>query len=52
MGVAFPKTSTELRQAFNQFFKTCWTDGTYEKLVRKYYPAVFLYLSGFFDTKR
>ncbi|HID28840.1 MAG TPA: transporter substrate-binding domain-containing protein [Desulfobacterales bacterium] len=52
MGVAVAKSSPELLQAFNTFFEACWNDGTYEGLVRKYYPAIFLYLGDFFNSKR
>ena len=52
MGVAVAKSSAELLQAFNAFFEACWRDGTYERLVRKYYPAIFLYLGDFFNDKR
>nr|MBC8362519.1 transporter substrate-binding domain-containing protein [Candidatus Desulfatibia profunda] len=48
MGVAFAKTSPELREAFNRFFEKCKADGTYERLVKKYYPAVFMYYPAFF----
>ena len=51
MGVAVAKSSPELLQAFNAFFEACWNDGTYESLVRKYYPAIFLYLGDFFHTR-
>lgn len=52
MGVAVRKNATELRDAFDRFFESCWRDGTYEALVRKYYPAVFLYMEDFFNTDR
>ncbi len=48
MGVAFRKDSPELRAAFNRYFKRIREDGTYNKMVRKYYPAVFRYSAGFF----
>ncbi len=48
MGVAVDKSSTELLDSFNRFFQICWKNGTYEKLVKKYYPSVFLYLGDFF----
>jgi hypothetical protein len=49
MGVAFAKSSPELRVAFNEFFQKCWDEGIYEDLVRKYYPFIFLYLGNFFN---
>ena len=48
MGVAFPKLSPELRHEFDAFFLKIWQDGTYLKLVQKYYPSVFLYFGNFF----
>lgn len=50
MGVAVAKNSPELLHEFNQFFKACWKDGTYKRLVEKYYPSVFLYLNDFFEN--
>ncbi len=48
MGVAFRKDSPELRAAFNRYFKRIQEDGTYNTMVRKYYPAVFRYSADFF----
>jgi ABC-type amino acid transport substrate-binding protein len=48
MGTAFPKHSPELREAFNRFLAKCKEDGTYLRLVKKYYPAVFDFYPGFF----
>ena len=52
MGVGFAKSSNELRKAFNEFFQTHMKDGTYEGLVRKYYPTVFLYFNDFFTVEK
>jgi ABC-type amino acid transport substrate-binding protein len=49
MGVAFRKTSPKLRAAFDSFFSALWTDGSYEEMVMRYYPSVFLYFSEFFE---
>ncbi len=49
MGVGFAKDAPELLREFNMFFQTIWTDGTYKKLVEKYYPSIFVYLSDFFE---
>ncbi len=49
MGCGFAKTSPQLRAAFNDFFIKCKADGTYERLIKKYYPSVFMYFSEFFD---
>jgi len=51
MGVAVPKSSTQLLKEFNRFFKQIWENGTYRSLVEKYYPSVFLYLGEFFDRQ-
>ena len=48
MAYAFPKTSPGLREAFNRFFEKCKKDGTYQRLVKKYYPTVFGYYPEFF----
>ncbi len=49
MGVAFDKESKQLRDAFNRYFRRIRGDGTYNKLVKKYYPAVFRYSADFFN---
>lgn len=51
MGYGFSKDSPELRAAFNQFFEQCMHDGTYNRLVMKYYPAIFKYYPSFFNVK-
>ena len=48
MGVAFPKSASLLRQEFNRFLSDCKADGTYQALVKKYYPAVFDHYPDFF----
>lgn len=50
MAVAFPKSSPELKAAFNDFFDKIWRDGTYEQLVKKYYPSVFFYMGDYFSS--
>ena len=52
MGCAFSKSSPELRKAFNQFMTKCKEDGTYLKLVEKYYPTVFEFYPDFFAPMR
>ncbi len=52
MGAVVDKSSPELLQAFNDFFKQIWNNGTYRTLVEKYYPSVFLYFEEFFDIKK
>lgn len=48
MGCGFRKASPLLRDAFNRFFEECKKDGTYLRLVKKYYPDVFKYYHEFF----
>jgi ABC-type amino acid transport substrate-binding protein len=52
MAVAVPKTSLELLEEFNQFFKKCRASGAYDELVRKYYPSIYLYMGDFFKMKK
>ena len=51
MGAAFAKSSTRLLTSFNRFLEQRKTDGTYQKLVKKYYPSVFSYYPEFFGEK-
>ncbi len=48
MGVGFRKDSPELRKAFNEYLEKIRNNGTYNALVKKYYPSVFLYYADFF----
>jgi len=50
MGAAVAKSSPELLAAFNRFFQDLRTSGTYDDLVKKYYPSVYLYLGDFFNS--
>lgn len=50
MGIAVAKRSPVLLREFNTFFQQIWEDGTYRRMVEKYYPSVFLYLSNFFTN--
>ena len=49
MGAAVAKSSKGLLDEFNRFFKDFCSSGAYGELVRKYYPAIFLYLGDFFE---
>ncbi|MCK5295773.1 MAG: amino acid ABC transporter substrate-binding protein [Alphaproteobacteria bacterium] len=51
MGVGFRKSSPNLRKEFNRFLSEIWKNGTYIKLVKKYYPAVFDYYPEFFQRE-
>lgn len=48
MSAAFPKDSPKLEAAFAAFLDRCQADGTYDNLVRKYYPGVWTYFPDFF----
>ena len=52
MAVGFAKSSPLLRQAFEEFFAAIKADGTYRKLVNKYYLAVFNYYPDFFAEQQ
>ena len=52
MAAAFRPTSPELLAAFNTFFEQCRQNGTYLRLVKKYYPDVFTYYPEFFSSCR
>jgi ABC-type amino acid transport substrate-binding protein len=52
MGAAVAKSSPELLAAFNRFFQDLRISGTYDELVKKYYPTVYLYLSDFFKSEK
>ncbi len=52
MGAAFGQDSPKLRESFNRFLEKCQKDGTYLRLVKEYYPAVFDYYPDFFAGKR
>jgi ABC-type amino acid transport substrate-binding protein len=49
MGCGFATSAPLLRAAFNAFFELCKTNGTYRRLVEKYYPSVFLFFPEFFE---
>ena len=48
MAAAFRKDSPELLAAFNRYFARISADGTYQRMVKKYYPTVFRYSAEFF----
>ena len=48
MGAGFRKSSPALRKAFDEFFEKIKNDGTYMRLIRKYYRAAPRYLPAFF----
>ena len=50
MAVAFPKDTPKLRDAFNSFLREIKADGTYLRLVQRYYPTVLRYYSDYFSA--
>lgn len=51
MAVAFRKNSPALRNAFNLYLRQLKKEGTYNQLVKKYYPSVFHFYDDFFNAK-
>jgi len=49
MAVAFRKNSPELREAFNQYLDSIRKDGTYSKLIEKYYPSIYYFYNDYFS---
>lgn len=52
LAAAFPKDAPELRDAFDDYLRRIKADGTYDKLVDKYYPGIRRYFPGFFSSGR
>lgn len=50
MGAGFRKDSPRLREAFNDYLEQIRQDGTYNRMVQKYYPTVFTYFEDFFAS--
>jgi ABC-type amino acid transport substrate-binding protein len=51
MAAAFPKNSVQLREAFDQFLRQCRKDGSYDRIVKKYYPTAFAFFPEFFKNR-
>lgn len=51
LAAAFPKDAPELRKAFDEYLAKIKADGTYDKLVDKYYPGIRRYFPEFFARK-
>ncbi len=49
LAVAFPKSSPQLRSAFEAYLAQLRRDGRYDRLVDKYYPGIRLYFPAFFN---
>jgi ABC-type amino acid transport substrate-binding protein len=52
MGVAFRKDAPELREAFEAFLVEAKRDGTYQRLIRTYFPEAPVYFPEFFAFGR
>jgi ABC-type amino acid transport substrate-binding protein len=52
LAAAFPKSAPELRAAFDEYLRKIKADGTYDKLVKKYYPGIHRYFPAFFARKK
>ena len=48
LAAAFPKDAPQLRDAYNDYLRQIKEDGTYERLVQKYYPGIRRYFPAFF----
>jgi ABC-type amino acid transport substrate-binding protein len=51
LAAAFPKDAPQLRQAFDDYLVKIRADGTYDKLVDKYFPGIRRYFPDFFTRK-
>lgn len=52
MAAAFRPDSPQLRDAFDAYLRRIRADGTYDRLVRKYYPGIDQYFPEFFARMR
>jgi ABC-type amino acid transport substrate-binding protein len=50
LAAAFPKNAPYLRAAFNDYLDKAKADGTYDRLVDKYYSGIRQYFPDFFKT--
>lgn len=50
MGAVFPQDASQLREAFNQFLRKIKADGTYLKIIQKYYPGILVYYKDYFQS--
>jgi ABC-type amino acid transport substrate-binding protein len=51
LAAAFPKDAPELRKSFDEYLVKAKADGSYDKLVDKYYPGIRRYFPEFFARK-
>jgi glutamine transport system substrate-binding protein len=52
LAAAFPKEAVELRDAFDAYLLKIKADGSYDKLVDKYYPGIRSYCPTFFAARK
>jgi ABC-type amino acid transport substrate-binding protein len=52
MAAAFRKDSPELRKAFDAFLAAARKDGTYDRLLARYFPRAGSYFPGYFSGQR
>ena len=52
LAAAFPKEAPRLRDAFNEYLRQIKADGSYDRLVDKYYSGVRRYFPDFFGHTR
>jgi ABC-type amino acid transport substrate-binding protein len=52
LAAAFRKTAPELRDAFDEYLRKIKADGSYDRLVRKYYAGIETYFPTFFTRNR
>lgn len=51
LATAFPKSSPQLRAAFDEYLRKIRADGTYDRMVNKYYPGIRRYFPEFFAKR-
>lgn len=51
LAAAFPKDAPELRKAFDEYLLKVKADGSYDRLVDKYYPGIRRFFPDFFARK-
>jgi ABC-type amino acid transport substrate-binding protein len=52
LAAAFPKDAPQLQRSFNEYLVQIKADGTYDRLVDKYYPGIRRYFPEFFARHR
>lgn len=51
LAAAFPRSAPALRAAFDEYLRKIKADGTYDRLVNRYYPGIRHYFPDFFARK-